>query len=38
MLQSQQEKSFITQWYHAAAEKLAVSAKTIGMVQHHSHW
>jgi len=38
MLQSLQEKSRTTQWYRAAAEKLAVSAKAIGMVQRHSHW
>jgi hypothetical protein len=38
MLQSLQEKNRTTQWYRAAAEKLAVSAKAIGMVQRHSHW
>jgi hypothetical protein len=38
MLQSLQEKSRTPQWYRAAAEKLAVSAKAIGMVQRHSHW
>jgi hypothetical protein len=38
MLQSLQEKSRTPQWYRAAAEKLAVSAKTIAMVQRHSHW
>lgn len=38
MLQNLQEKSRTPQWYRAAAEKLAVSAKAIGMVQRHSHW
>jgi len=38
MLQSLQEKSRTTQWYRAAAEKLAVSVQAIGMVQRHSHW
>lgn len=38
MLQCLQEKSRTTQWYRAAAEKLAISAKAIGMVQRHSHW
>jgi len=38
MLHSLQEKSRTTQWYRAAAEKLAVSTQAIGMVQRHSHW
>jgi hypothetical protein len=38
MLQSLQEKNRTPEWYRAAAKKLAVSAKVIGMVQRHSHW
>lgn len=38
MLKSLQEKNRTPEWYHAAAEKLAVSAKAICRVQHHSHW
>jgi hypothetical protein len=38
MLKILQEKSRTPEWYRAAAEKLAVSAKAIGMIQHHSHW
>lgn len=38
MLKSLQEKNRTPEWYYAAAEKLALSVKAIGMVQHHSHW
>jgi hypothetical protein len=38
MLKCLQEKDRTPEWYCAAAEKLAVSVKAIGMVQHHSHW
>jgi hypothetical protein len=37
MLKCLQEKIRTPEWYHAAAEKLAVSAKAVGMVQRHSH-
>lgn len=38
MLKSLQEKNRTPEWYCAAAQKLALSVKAIGMVQHHSHW
>jgi hypothetical protein len=38
MLRSLREKSRTPEWYRAAAEKLAVSVKAIGMAQRHSHW
>jgi hypothetical protein len=38
MLKCLQEKSRTPEWYCAAAEKLALSVKSISMVQHHSHW
>jgi hypothetical protein len=38
MLKSLQEKSRTPEWYHAAAEKLAISAKAVCVAQHHSHW
>jgi hypothetical protein len=38
MLRSLQEKNRTPEWYCAAAEKLALSVKAVGMVQRHSHW
>jgi hypothetical protein len=38
MLKSLQEKNRTPEWYCAAAEKLSLSVKAVGMVQRHSHW